>query len=58
MSASLKTVSRELPTCKLDLVGVHEVIWDKGGIELAGDYTCFYGNGNADRRLGTGFFRA
>jgi hypothetical protein len=29
---------------------------DKGGTEPAGDYTFFYGNGNADHHLGTGFF--
>jgi hypothetical protein len=37
-------------------MGVKEVRWDKGGTELAGDYTLFYGNGNADHHLGTGFF--
>jgi hypothetical protein len=26
------------------------------GTEPAGDYTFFYGNGNADHHLGTGFF--
>jgi hypothetical protein len=30
-SGSLTTVARELARCKLDLVGVHEVMWDKGG---------------------------
>jgi hypothetical protein len=53
---SLKTVSGELAKYKLDLVGVQEVRWDKGGIEPAGNYTFFYGNGNADVHLGTGFF--
>jgi hypothetical protein len=37
-------------------VGVQEVRWDNGGTEPAGDYTFFYGNGNADHHLGTGFF--
>jgi hypothetical protein len=37
-------------------VGVQEVRWDKGGTETAGDYTFFYGNGNADHHLGKGFF--
>jgi hypothetical protein len=32
---------------KLDLVGVREVKWDKGGIELADDCTFFYGKGSA-----------
>jgi exonuclease III len=55
-SGSLKTVSGELTKYKLDLVGVQEVRWDKGGTEPAGDYTYFYGNGNADHHLGIGFF--
>jgi hypothetical protein len=52
----LKTVSGELAKYKLDLVRVQEVRWDKGGTEPTGDYTFFYGNGNADLHLGTGFF--
>jgi exonuclease III len=55
-SWSLKTVSEKLAKCKLDLVGVQEVRCDKGGTEPAGDYTFFYGNGNDDHHLGTGFF--
>jgi exonuclease III len=51
-----KTVSGELAKYKLDLVGVQEVRWDRDGTEPAGDYTFFYGNGNADHHLGTGFF--
>jgi exonuclease III len=39
---SLKTVARELGKCKLDLVGVQEVRWEKGGTERAEDYTFFY----------------
>jgi exonuclease III len=30
-SGSLKTVTRELRKYKLDLMGVQEVRWDKGG---------------------------
>jgi hypothetical protein len=55
-SGSLTTVSGELEEYKLDLVGVQEVRWVKGGTEPAGDYTFFYGNGNAAHHLGTGFF--
>jgi exonuclease III len=55
-SGTLKTVSGELAKYELDLVGVQEVRWDKGGTEPAGDYTFFYGNGNADHHLRTGVF--
>jgi exonuclease III len=53
-SGSLKTVARELGKYKLDLVGVQEVRWDKGGTERA----FFYGAGNEDHQLGTGFICA
>jgi hypothetical protein len=53
---SLKTVARELGKYKLDLVGVQEVGWEKGGTERAEDYTFLYGQGNGDHQLGTGFF--
>jgi hypothetical protein len=36
-------------------VGVQEIRWDKGGTELASDYTFFYGNGNVDHHIGTGY---
>jgi hypothetical protein len=39
-------ISRELATYKLDVVGVHEVRWDKGGAVRAGDYNFFYGKVN------------
>jgi hypothetical protein len=50
------TLARELGKCKLDLVGVQEVKWENGGTERAEDYTFFYGQGNGDHQLGTGFF--
>jgi exonuclease III len=53
---SLKTVERELGTHKLDLLGVQEVRWEKGGTERAEDYMFFYGRGNGDHQLGTDFF--
>jgi hypothetical protein len=50
------TVGRELVRYKLDLVGVLEVRWDKGGIIRAGDIFFFYGKGNKSHQLGTGLF--
>jgi hypothetical protein len=41
---------------KVDLVGVQEDRWEKGGTERAKEYTFFYGQGNGDHHLGTGFF--
>jgi hypothetical protein len=44
-SGSLMTVARELAKCKVHLVGVQEVRWDKEGTLRTGKYTFFYGKG-------------
>jgi hypothetical protein len=49
-------VLRELAKYKLDLVGVQEVGWGKGGTESGDDHTFFFANGNADHHIGTSFF--
>jgi hypothetical protein len=53
----LMTVSKELARFKLDLVRV-QVRWESCGTERAGEYTFFYGKGNENHDLGTGYFCA
>jgi hypothetical protein len=49
-------VAEEISKHELDLVGVQEVRWDRGGTEPAGQYTFFYGKRNQNNGLGTGSF--
>jgi hypothetical protein len=49
-AGSLITVARETAKCKLDLVGVQEVRWYRGGTEPAGDYILFDGNWNESEK--------
>jgi hypothetical protein len=54
-AGSLMAVAEEISKYKLDLVGVHVVRWDGGGIKPAGKYTCIYGKRNENHELGTVF---
>jgi exonuclease III len=44
-AGSFMAAARELARYKLDVVGVQEVRWDKGGMLRAEDCNFFYGKG-------------
>jgi hypothetical protein len=52
----LTAAAWELERYKLYSVGVQEFKSDKGGTIRARDYNCFYGTGNENHQLGTGYF--
>jgi hypothetical protein len=55
-AGSLTAAARELARYKLNLVGVQNFRWDKGGTVREGDYNIFCGKGSENSQLGTGFF--
>jgi hypothetical protein len=48
--------ARELARCKLNLVGVQDIRWEKGRTERVGDYMFIYGKAKGNYKLGIEFF--
>jgi len=56
VQGSITTVARELARCKLDLVGIQEVSWNKGDTVRAGDYIFFLWRWKRKSLIRTGYF--
>jgi hypothetical protein len=56
VQGSIVTVARELARCKLDLLGVQKVLWDKGNTVRAGDYSFFLWRRKRKSLIRTGYF--
>jgi exonuclease III len=52
----LRAVAEEISKYELELVGIQEVRWGRGGTESADEYACFYGQGNENHELRTDYF--
>jgi hypothetical protein len=55
-AGALGLVTSEIDKCRMDLVEVQEVRWEGRGTLESGNYTLFYGVGNANHQLGTRLF--
>ena len=50
-AGSFTVAARKLARCKLYLVGLQEVRWDREGRVRSGDYNFFYGKGSKNHQL-------